>query len=74
MKTVNYEWVDKHTDLLEAMLALELSKSTMLRIIDVVNEIEDPSACMAKTDEFTALLKSCETEEEVLAKLDEAGI
>ena len=63
------------TELLRRMREMDLSKSTILRIIDEVNMyLDDPSACMAKTDELIALLKSCETEEEVIRKLDEAGI
>ena len=72
---MNIDWARKHTELLRRMREMDLSKSSILRIIDVVNALlDDPTACMVKTDEFTALLKSCKTEEEVLAKLDEAGV
>ena len=48
---------------------------TGLRIIREVNRfLKDRLARMAKTDELITLLQSCETEEEVIRKLDEAGI
>ena len=72
---VNMDSARKHHELLQLILKMGLSKSTGLRIIDEVNRfLKDRPARMAKTDELIALLKSCETEEDVIRKLDEAGI
>ena len=72
---MNKKWAQKHHELLQLMLNLDLSKSTILRIIDAVNELlDDPKACMARTEQFINLLQACKTEEEVTLKLDEAGL
>ena len=69
------KWAQKHHELLQLMLTLDMSKSTILRIIDKVNELlSEPEACIAKTDQFINLLQSCKTEEEVILKLDQVRL
>ena len=68
-------WAIKHHELLQLMLNLDLSKSTILRIVDGVNAlVKDPEVCMAKTERYINLLKECETESDVIQRLDEAGL
>lgn len=72
---MNMKWVRMHHDLLRLMLEMGLSKSLKLRIIDAVNELlDDPEACMARTEQIINLLQACKTEEEVIQKLDDAGL
>ena len=72
---IKKEWARKHHRLLRLILDLDLSRDTMLRIIEGVNALLDnPSACMEKTDQYISMLQLCQTETDVIRQLDEAGV
>lgn len=74
-QSIKKEWARKHHRLLKIMLDLDLSRDTMLRIVEGVNALLDnPSECMEKTDQYICLLQLCHTEEDVIRQLDENGL
>lgn len=74
---MNRDGAITHTALVKRMLALDLSASTMRRIIDPITE----GLCQENLDEFIQKekeiiehLKPCETEEDVIRVLDSIGM
>ena len=69
---MNIEGAMMHSRLLRIMFDLDMSRSTEDRIIDRVNQtpIEE---VMPLEEEYISLLQQCQTEQEVLEKLDEKG-
>ena len=70
---VNIDLAMTHSTLLELMFNLELSRSTILRIIYRINSTKESEKLMPLEEEYISLLQQCKTEQEVLAKLDEKG-
>ena len=70
---VNIELAMTHSTLLELMFNLELSRHTVLRIIDRINSTKEIEKLMQLEEEYISLLQQCKTEQEVLEKLDEKG-
>ena len=69
---VNINGAMTHCRLLKLLIGMELSLPTARRIIDRVNQtpIEE---VMPLEEEYISLLQQCQTEQEVLEKLDEKG-
>lgn len=70
--SLNIEGAMMHSKLLSLMLDLDMSTSTEDRIIGRVNKTPIEKL-MQLEEEYISLLQQCQTEQEVLEKLDEKG-
>ena len=68
---VNIEGVKAHTALLRRMLELNISLSTMRRIIDPINATKFVEDVISMEKDIISLLQDCQTEDDVNRKLDE---
>lgn len=71
---MNTECVKTHIKLLRLLLDLDVSRATMLRIINPINEEKNLDAVIVMEKQIIELLQSCKTEADVILKLDESGL
>ena len=71
---MNKDGVMTHLQLLDLLDNLEASKSTIFRIIEHLNTMKSQKDFVATEKKILSSLQTCKTEEEVIRKLDEAGL
>ena len=71
---MNKDGAMTHLKLLRLLYDLEVSRSTMFRIIEPINSMTSPEEIISREKELISLLERCKSETEVLQAMDEADL